>query len=106
MLEAVESSPDADLTGAEVFESPESDPDAIEEASANPELKTQSVDHPDPGQDIEQARTSIDQATADEIQTSDASEVEPKPRSPLKFETFKGPKNRFSKRFGEIPMIG
>ena len=104
MLEAIQPTPDADLTDAEILESPESDSD--EEVSVSPELTAQSVEHPHPLQETEQTRTSTDQAAADETQASDASEIKPKPRPPLKFETFKGPKSRFSKRFGEIPMIG
>ena len=106
MLESIESSPDADSLGDGVCESSESDSDTIGAESPIPELTTQSVNHSDSGQGTGQTGVSTDQATSGEIQTSDAAEIKPKSRPPLKFETFKGPKSRFSKRFGEIPMIG
>ncbi len=106
MLEAIKTSPDQDCADSESPESTQPDLDSIKQTSGIPADITQPVDATDPDRHLEQAEAPTDKAAAGEGQASDDPKARPKPRPPLEFETFRGPKNRFSKRFGEIPMIG
>jgi len=103
MLEVQKTNSDRDIADSKTLK-PNSNFD--EQLPIAPEQKTQPDKRSDRELSAEQTEESYDQTTTRKGQTHKDSENEPKPRPPLRFEPFKGPKRRFSKRFGEIPMIG
>ncbi len=103
MLEAHKSSLNKDEVDSR---NPEPDSNSEEDLPTAPEQKTQADTLSDLAQHSEKTEVSSDETIARKSPAGEAPEHEPKPRPSLKFETFKGPKRRFSKRFGEIPMIG